>query len=133
MGEIVTLKIDPDQVEAYTPVEIEKLLRVVSKRLVEIIEAQRGNNENWAEAKRAFLEKYHPAVIESYRSDPKAPKWVHEAAAKALTADLEATAFAYERIVRSHNDEAHSLRQIQSSLQTLAQQTRYETGERGRR
>lgn len=123
MGDVVTLKIDPDAVEAYTPHQIEKLLRVISKRLVEIIEAQRTNNTQWAEAKRSFLEKYHPAVIESYRADPSAPKWVHEAAAKALCVDEEATAFAWERVVRSHNDEAHSLRQIQSTLQSLLRTT----------
>ncbi len=123
MGNVVTLKIDPDNVEPYTPDQIERLLRVISKRLVEIIEAQRTNNTQWAEAKRAFLEKYHPAVIESYRADPSAPKWVHEAAAKADCVDEEATAFAWERIVRSHNDEAHSLRQIQNSLQSLLRTT----------
>lgn len=109
--------------EPYSQGELEILLRRIAKRLVEIIEEQRTNNTAWAEAKRVFLEQKHAAVIGSYRDDPKAPKWVHEAAAAASCADAEATAFAWERVVRSLNDEAHSLRQVQSSLQSLYRQT----------
>ena len=128
MGEIV--KIDVDSVEPYTEGQIEVLLRAIAKRLVQIIEVQRTNNEQWSAAKRAYLERHNAEVIGSYRADPSAPKWVHEAAAAAVCSDLEATAFAWERIVRSHNDEAHSLRQIQSSLQTLYRSTGEFTGSR---
>lgn len=122
MADTVQLAVD-GQIEPYTQGDIERLLRQIAKRLVEIIEAQRVNNTEWADAKRAFLERKHKAVIDSYRSDPDAPKWVHEAAAAADCAELEATAFAWERVVRSLNDEAHSLRQIQSSLQSLYRST----------
>lgn len=117
-----------DDLEPYTPYQIEVLQRKINKRLMQINREQRHNNTEWAAAKEALLRKREPAVIQSYRDDPKAPKWVHDAAAAAACVDEDATAFAWERVVRSLNDEAHNLRQIQSSLQTLYKSLAGEAG-----
>lgn len=129
MGETIELPIDgPD--DPYTPEQIAVLSRRIARRLIEINEAQVVNNERWVDAKRALGAKREPMVIESYRADPKAPKWVHEAAADAACVDEAATAFMWERMVRSHNDEAHSLRQIQSWMQTMYKDASYLAGGR---
>lgn len=117
-----------DDLAPYTPYEIEVLQRKINKRLMQINREQRDNNTKWAEAKNTFQGLRGEAIIESYRSDPSASKWVHEADADSKYADEAGTAFAWERVVRGLNDEAHNLRQIQSSLQTLYKSVAAESG-----
>lgn len=108
-----------DDMAPYTPFEIEVLQRKINKRLMQINKAQRDNNKSWSAAKAALGAKRERAIWESFEARPDAPKWVHEAFADAQAADEKVAEFYWERQVRSHNDEAHNLRQIQSSLQTL--------------
>lgn len=125
MSEVVTLR-TTGPVEPLLPHEIESRLRMIARRLLEIVDEQRVANERWADAKAAHHAAYHRARIESYAAHEGDRGWTtarHESFAELASADESAAAFLAERIVRSLNDEAHSLRQVQSSLQTLYRAT----------
>lgn len=124
MSEITLRTAGP--VEPLLPHEIESRLRMIARRLLEIVDEQRVANERWADAKAVHHRAYHRARIESYAEHEGDRGWTttrHESYAELASADEAAAAFLAERIVRSLNDEAHSLRQVQSSLQTLYRQT----------
>lgn len=123
-----------DDMEPYTPYEIEVLQRKINKRLMQINREQRSNNPAWAEAKNELGQKKKRAMLAAFEAHPNAPKWQLEVIADAECVDEAATEFAWERVVRGLNDESHSLRSIQSSLQTLYNRAADEAGlMRGRR
>jgi hypothetical protein len=123
--ETVTLRTD-GPVEPLLPHEIESRLRLIARRLLAIVDEQRTANDTWADAKAAHHAAYHRARLTSYAEHEGDRAWTtarHESFAELASADESTAAFVAERIVRSLNDEAHSLRQVQSSLQTLYRAT----------
>lgn len=106
-------------VEPWSIEEIEIRTRTIGRRLMQINREQVRNNDEWSQAKADLTGPRQKRIVEIYRAEPKLPRWMCEAQADAELTDEAAVAFAWERIVRSNNDEARNLQSLLSSMQTI--------------
>lgn len=106
--------------EPLSPVQAERRMREVSRRLLEIVEERRKLADEMAGAIADWHAAYHKAHIESLIDHPDRKVAQHASYAELAAADEYRSKVVFEKLDRSLADESHSLRQILSSLQSNA-------------
>lgn len=103
-----------------SPLQAEQRMRELSRRLLEIVEERRKLAEELAGAIADYHQAFHKAHIESLVDHPKRKVAEHQSYAELIAADAYRSKTVLEKMDRSLADEAHSVRQILSALQTNA-------------
>lgn len=104
----------------WTPVEAEQRMRQVAARLLDIVDEHAALVGELGTAKADYHETYHLAHIASIDQHPARKVAEHESRAQAAALEPHRRMVMLEERDKAMRHEAHSLRQVLSSIQTNA-------------
>lgn len=104
--------------EPLTPVQIEERMRRANSRLWENLKEHRKVAEDLGAAEADYHRRFHEAHIKSMVDEPQRTVGAHKSYAEMAAADEYRNLAVLKEIDKSLRNEAHSLRQILSALQS---------------